>query len=533
MQESEDDLSSESSNESSVTVPLLQPETMSTPGASTGTTGTAAPVPTITVVQNTLGGKTYTVRAITDPKPISADSDIVLHAKEDRDNLTADDRASIFEKAVKLQHKQYDLMPLSLEDADKLDDAYNLDVLIKYTKQSHYIYDMQDVFLIVYPKTGNQANVVDYTKDLYTEYPDITIEDVARSNEWYRTWMNEKWFVQNLQLTHNFFQNNVSDDLWMKVSETYETFSSGEKGGPLFFIIMMNHLLSDTEEAASALVTKVKTFEIRKITGEDIYKVVSLLRGAINRLTYIHKLPEEMVKILLQVFQTTSVDDFNATFSLIEKQRKQQAVLRRTGTGPDLLCADIFKIAESEYRDMLTLNTWTGAHTTGDSVFHAGAKPGGTGLFEPTCFNCNGLHHIKQCTKPRDKARIDKKAGEFRAMLKAKFARNGNAGGSAKNTNEGDKWAAPLPHENNRRSIDGKPMFYLRSKKRWVPDRDTVGAKPAANVATKTKKKKKKAEEAPAEEADDDAEPDRVHMANRFKQLQATFTALSNDMLKS
>jgi enolase len=77
-------------------------------------------------------------------------------------------------------------LPLPLEDADKLDDTYNLDVLIKYTRCSHITYDMHDVFLIVYPKDGTQANVVDYTKDLYTEYPDISIEDVARSNEWYR-----------------------------------------------------------------------------------------------------------------------------------------------------------------------------------------------------------------------------------------------------------------------------------------------------------------------------------------------------------
>jgi hypothetical protein len=176
-----------------------------------------------------------------------------------------------------------------------------LPLMIKYTKCSHYTYDMHDVFLIIYPKDGAGANMVSYTKNLYSEYADISIKDVARSNKWYQTWMNEEWFVQNLQLTHTFFQNNVSDNLWMKVSETYESFKAGEKGGPLFFILMMNHLLLDTEKVASALVTKVKTFEIHKITGKDIYKVVSLLCGAINHLNYIHKLPEDIIKILLQV----------------------------------------------------------------------------------------------------------------------------------------------------------------------------------------------------------------------------------------
>jgi hypothetical protein len=72
------------------------------------------------------------------------------------------------------------MMPLSLEDADKLDDTYNLDVLIKHTRRSHITYDLHNVFLIVYPMTGAEANAVHYPKDIYTEYPDsFTITDVA------------------------------------------------------------------------------------------------------------------------------------------------------------------------------------------------------------------------------------------------------------------------------------------------------------------------------------------------------------------
>jgi hypothetical protein len=421
MQETEEVEDSSSNVDSNETfeffpVPELQQEDMSTPptgpptaptGPTTTPTGptTAATNPTGSTgtapgVQNTFGARTYTVRDLSNPKPISADPDEVLHPSNTRASLSADDRAKIFEKAVKTAHKKYELMPLSLEDADKLDEAYNLDILIKYTRRSHTNYDMHDVFLIVYPKKGLEANVVDYTKDLYTEYPDITIEDVVQSNKWYRTWMNEEWFIQNLQLTHTFFQHNVSDELWMKISETCEAFKAGEKGGPLFFILMMNHLLSDTEEAASALVTKVKTFKIRKLPGKDIYKVVSLLRGAINCLNYIHKLPEDIIKILLQVFQTSLVADFNSTFLLLEKQRKQQAVLLRTGAPPDILASDIFTFAESKYRDMQTQNKWSGVHIKGELAFHAGSP--GPGRVQQVCFNCGGTNHVKQCTLPRD-----------------------------------------------------------------------------------------------------------------------------------
>ncbi len=189
IEEENEEVSSIHSNESYDfdfdTVPLLLQEITIPTMATTPTGTTTAPTAATTARAFTLGGRSYTPRAVNDPKPISDETDEVLHKKDDRAKLTADDRASLFEKAVKLSHKKYEPMPLSLEDADKLDDAYNLDVLIKFTKRSHYTYDMHDVFLVVYPKDGTEANMVDYTKDLYSQYADISIKDVAQSNEWY------------------------------------------------------------------------------------------------------------------------------------------------------------------------------------------------------------------------------------------------------------------------------------------------------------------------------------------------------------
>jgi hypothetical protein len=101
------------------------------------------------------------------------------------------------------------------------------------------MYDLHDVFTIIYPGDGDERNKVEKTIDLYTEYAQISIEDVARSNLWYRQWLVDEWFQENLKLTCNFFQKNVSDDLWNKVCETYDQYKPSEQGGPLFFIIMM------------------------------------------------------------------------------------------------------------------------------------------------------------------------------------------------------------------------------------------------------------------------------------------------------
>jgi hypothetical protein len=59
-------------------------------------------------------------------------------------------------------------------------------------------------------------------------------------------------------------------------------------------------------------------------------------------------------------------------------------------------------LAESEYRDMLNDNTWTGIHTKGTkSVFQAGGKnsKGHQGTGEgPKCWNgCGGRHVVQDC----------------------------------------------------------------------------------------------------------------------------------------
>jgi hypothetical protein len=254
-------------------------------------------------------------------------------------------------------------MPLSLDDEDKLSDTYNFKVLVgKKLKRAHFRYDMYNIFSIVIP---NNNKTIKEVKDLYSDYSNITIEQVARSNLCYRKWMANVYFEQNLELTYDFFQNNLSDDLSMKISETYETYAVGEQGGPLFFILMMNHLLSDTEEAAISLNNRVKKFDIKTVEGENIFRVVSLLRGAVKRLQHINKMPEDIVPTLLNVMQTSSVESFNQQFNHLQKQREQNSVLRQTGAAASLHREDIFMLAESEYRDYANNNLWYGVHTKG------------------------------------------------------------------------------------------------------------------------------------------------------------------------
>jgi hypothetical protein len=157
--------------------------------------------PTTVMLTVEIDGVTY--KKCESKKSLSKTSETVLFKKEDRPNLSVDKQTVLFKSAVAKAHKLYDLMPLSLDDEDKLDDTYNLEVLVGKTKRAHFRYNMYDIFSIVIP---NNDETIKEVKDLYFDYSNITIEQVARSNLWYRKWMANVYFEQNLELTYDFFQ---------------------------------------------------------------------------------------------------------------------------------------------------------------------------------------------------------------------------------------------------------------------------------------------------------------------------------------
>ena len=184
---------------------------------------------------------------------------------------------------------------------------------------------------------------------------------------------------------------------------------------------------------------------------------------------------------------------FNAQFNHIQKQRKQNAVLRQTGQGPDFIGENILMLAESEYRDMLNDNTWTGIHTKGsESIFQVGGSntqetPDDEG---PECWNgCGGRHMVQDCKKPMDQKRVEANQKKY-SVEQAKKGRgtpggnNGGRGcgrssgpcGRGTPRNSGFKWARPRSDENNKRIIDGHPHTFHEDNQHWSMDQEQAPA---------------------------------------------------------
>jgi hypothetical protein len=89
--------------------------------------------------------------------------------------------------------------------------------------------------------------------------------------------------------------------------------------------------------------------KLTNFNGEDVTKAASQLRGAITALEVVGQVPHDIVDRLLDIFHTTSVVEFNATFRVM---RIQQRTL-----GMNLFPSEIMNLAEGE---------WNGIANPGD-----------------------------------------------------------------------------------------------------------------------------------------------------------------------
>jgi hypothetical protein len=403
-----------------------------------------------------------------------------MFRKEDRAKLLMEKRTKLFDKIIlKKLDTKFTEVSISLTDVEKLDDTYNIAMLVDRVRDHFIKYDLHGVFNIVDvsdPETDPTVNKA--LGSLFAAYSTISEDEVALSNEWYRRWAVSGEYETNLRLSMDFLEQNTSDSLWEKCLETHNLYPSVQHGGPLLFVIMMKKLQYDTEDA------------VRKLThfdGENVERAVSLLRGAEHRFKNTKMgVPDDFTQWVLDIFQTSSVAAFNSQFALYNGMF---SLGRKVATAPFITPTpnELYRLAEQTYLELSSTGAWTGVSTKGTKD-PAGLTAGGHSAPKkspPTCWNCGEVGHtFPTCPKPKNETRI--------AENKAKVRKDRKQGGSAKakngNKKQGDakvknsKWAPPTSTENNKRIIDGTPHFWSPRNKRWFIDKRAIEASQAAQV---------------------------------------------------
>jgi hypothetical protein len=299
---------------------LSESEEEETPSAETEISSSGSGQSTNTIIMKStvdIGGEEIEIsntkiKATTDMK--------TLYPKTDREALKKENKLNeLFEKATRLCISKLDLISLTLSEEDKLEDTYNIGIQIGKIKNHFTRYDMHKLMGIV------EFGILGFTdpigkKDLFEHYPSITEEEVAKSNQLFNEYTVKDYNRQNLQLTLEFLENNTTEALWEKCLEAYEEYPQNQRGGPLMFLIIMNKLHSHTDSAVQYVTNSIKNMKITNFEGEDVNRAISFIRGAHKRLIMISKVPEEYPQWVLQVFQTSTVSEFNQAFAHIQRE---------------------------------------------------------------------------------------------------------------------------------------------------------------------------------------------------------------------
>jgi hypothetical protein len=230
-------------------------------------------------------------------------------------------------------------------------------------------------------------------------------------------------------------------------------FDCGEQGGPVFFWVMMSIIQSSTEDAIRGLEAKIQLLKIRDTPGENVGTAIGKLRLNIKRLADVNRLPIDILIWLKNIFQTTSVPEFNKVFEAIGTNRHLGIVGPQPTTVHSLLT-----LAETTFNEFFSLGKWPTSSSGTSSLLQTQVKK------TPICWNCGTSGHtVKQCTKPANAGAQAKAKAEFlkkkkenqtsssstKTKTKDKGADSGGGGGSGSdcsnsNSNSSDKTVRPI-----------------------------------------------------------------------------------------
>jgi hypothetical protein len=136
-----------------------------------GTQGTQLQPVSTTVIKQKLGGEEieFDTAGASGAKLAPA-----FYSKTECENLTPDKRADLYGKATQSRlTMKFDLVSSTFSDEDKLNDTFNIGILVNKFNNHLVKYDMFDVFNIVYLQPNDPKMPIGNTRDLTENYSKI------------------------------------------------------------------------------------------------------------------------------------------------------------------------------------------------------------------------------------------------------------------------------------------------------------------------------------------------------------------------
>jgi hypothetical protein len=433
----------------------------------------------------TLGGMSMAFD--TDEPSPNTDYEVgVVLSKENRPAIGSDDERKLVEGICKNQYEKFNRAETSMKSIERLLQSRGIMDTITSTTTVLDRYDMKQPFTIIFPEDISLTNIslkmtfdksAPRTVDLLVDFRKVTKDEVALSCAWWNLhgfFMDSSNTKQTLSRDMNWsylhFKNHVNDNLYNDVNKAFLKYEKKKRGGPLFFKLLVDILLSSNETSLSSLESTIKNFNIAKDGMDDIPETIKTLEAGSLTIRAMRDdgserppLPEKFVIDLFKVFQTTSVPLFNEKMKALHLNLDMHRLTRKEKTLNTIDNLEgIFDMALDYYTELFNEGIWTQATLeSAKSSFI---------FWKNRCWNCRKEDcNVGICKLPINNEQIEISKQEWMKDNNKDSIptrrRNGKPRGDRPNA-----WRPPEPQENNKRVIYGKPHTW-NGRSSWVEDK--------------------------------------------------------------
>jgi hypothetical protein len=426
----------------------------------------------------------------------------VMISKEDRPDPGSDIERKLIESLCKNQYTKYKKAETSMKSVERLLQSRSIMDTIEATENVLNKFDMKDPFTIVYPEDTTLARVAlkmnangsgIRSLELLSDFRQVSIEEVALSCAWWNLHGHYKdkddakqSYGRDMNWSYLHFKNHVDEVLYNDTDKLFNSYSKKQRGGPLFFKLLTNAVLSANEDSLTALESTIKNYNIAEDGKDDVPEAIKILQAGSKLITAMRDdgsnkptLPDKYVINLIRVLCTTSVEVFNKKMEAYQGSLELALLVDSSKKiNTPIILEKVFTVARNFHKELFDDGIW-------DTQVQSKAKSSFASFWRNRCWNCEQENcNLSKCTQSKDLEKIDRNKNKWLSEVQGND-RSGNKqaikGGKSKKIHP--EWRAPDPSENNKRVIYGKPYTW-DGRKSWIKDEAPASGLPEVPPST-------------------------------------------------
>jgi hypothetical protein len=486
--------------------------------------------PTMTVTSYSFGGMSLDFDQEEPDQNTDYEVGVVI-SKANRPAAGSDDERKLVEGLCKNQYPKFKKAETSMKSVERLLQSRGIMDTIGGTSTLLNKYDMQEPFTVVYPEDPTLKRValqmeggVLKTTNLLHDFRKVTKEEVALSCKWWNLHGHYKdkdgtkcSFGRDMNWSYLHFNNHVEEVLYNDTNKIFhDDYSKQERGGPLFFKLLIDSVLTSNENSLSALVSTIKKYNIATDGKDNLPESIKILEAGVKTIKSIRadgsnrpQLPDKFVVDVITVMQTTSVDMFNEKIKALHNSLDLYRLMhseKTINTTENL--NKVFSLAKNYHEELFNEGIWHEQTMEKAKSSFLNDKSGNIFWFN-RCWNCKKIGcHKTRCEETIDEARCERHKNEW-AKENNREPNGGPRPNNKRGNNSGSKpkpfaWREPEPSENNKRIIYGDPHTW-NGKSSWIKDNTPSSGLPETPLAANTAGNSIPAQVQPKSNVGDDA----------------------------